>query len=914
MLYTLTPGSWTRVSNTKPWKLNEVFPIATQTAITLTTNWSVPKTIIYPYRADGTRSEVYYLIWIGGHSDFFNRGRWVSSLLNEGNSIQVGDDTQLSTDFDIYQPLGAGTETFNFTPAPQAQTITFSVPKVTLSGEDDFDQPFTEEVEIYDSFQYRGGEGLPPYESEQVTLAASSSSGLTSFVYTSSDPTVAGISNTNKLKMLKREAVIITASQAGDADWSPASASVTITPPSLKLGQTITVIAPERMNVGEFANFSYSASSGLPVQAIIHSPDIVKLAADGRLNALRPGGCAITVSQDGDEEYNSEDKPIVILVDGLPQTLTFTTIPSDLKVGDVVNLSATSSVGLAVTFSSSDPAVMSLLGGVLTINRQGYSKITAKAADSLIYTPASLTQEVAVGRGAQILLFPEMPSVPYGVGAVALVASATSELPVTAVSSNPLVAVVSNGEILVIGVGNTTITVSQTGNAYWLAAPSLQRLLSVVKSPQDITFSDLPLRMNISGKVLLKAASTSGGAVTFFVSGAALKLTEESGVLYLTGAAEGQGTVTASVAGDANYESASTSFDVAVGRQAQEIVFPRIEPRTFNFRSFSLKASASSGLPVGFSSSAPTVANVDASGLVTVNKAGVTTITASQGGNSEWLAATSLQRILIIDKGEQQISFSPPVPVPSTTASVTLSASAPGGAVVFKSSNPQVVQMSGNVALIKGLGAARIVVTQEGTPDYMPAVAVMPIFVVPLLDSVTAPLNSILDFEPHTVSVSAPTGAVAVAMVAPTTLDSEVHNSLLISPTLNMGEVVPPNTVLDQSAFSSREVSTVFTGVSPTLAGGSDHESYLVGVSPAFLGAPIVMSAAIEQDLSSYAAHTPSGPRAASECVRAKYDGRDLFDEYQASSPSAPGGYLIIQGGAYLLWRRTNEFTGRIAI
>lgn len=815
--------------------------------------------------------------------------------------------------------LRAVTYEITLVTAPVAQTITFAIPKVTLSGTDDFGQPTTQQVEIYDSFQYRGGEGLPPYESDEVTLNASSSSGLTNFTYTSSDPTVAVISNTNKLKMLKRESVTITASQAGNANWLPASVSITIAPTALKLGQTITVVAPERMNVGAFENFSYSASSGLPVVAIINSPDIIKLAADGRLNALRPGGCAITLSQNGDATYESVDKLIVIIVDGLPQTLTFTAIPSDLKVGDVVNLSATSSAGLAVSFSSSDPAIMSLVGNVLTINRQGYSKITAKAADSLIYNPASSSQEVAVGRGVQTLFFPEIPSVPYGAGAIKLVASATSELPVTAVSSNPLVAVVSDGEILVNGVGNTTITASQTGNAYWVAAPSLQRLLSVIKSPQGITFSDLPSQINISEKVLLKGTSSSGGAVTFFVSGAALKLIEESGDFYITGTAEGQGTVTATAAGNSNYEAVSVGFDVAVGRQSQEIVFPLIEPRTFNFRSFLLTASATSGLPVSFSSSAPAVASVSASGVVTVNKAGVTTITASQAGDAEWNAATSLQRFLVIDKGDQQISFFPPAPVPSTTASIALSASAPGGAVVFKSSNSQVVEINGSVAVIRGVGAARIVATQAGSGDYMPAVAVVPIFVVPVIDSVAAPSNSITDQEPHaSTAVSPSTSAVAVVMGAPLTLDREEHNSLSISPALNLGDVVPPNTVLDQSAFSSREVSTIFTGTSQTLSGGSDHESYLAGVSPAFLGTPVTVGAAIEEDLSSYASYVASvADHAASECVRAKYDGRDSFEVYLASRPSAPEGYLLIRGGAYLLWGETSGsgvFTGRIMI
>jgi hypothetical protein len=230
-----------------------------------------------------------------------------------------------------------------------------------------------------------------------------------------------------------------------------------------------------------------------------------------------------------------------------------------------------------------------------------------------------------------------------------------------------------------------------------------------------------------------------------------------------------------------------------------------------------------------------------------------------------------------------------------------------------------VVEINGSVAIIRGVGAARIVATQAGSGDYMPAVAVVPIFVVPVIDSVATPSNSITDQEPHaSTAVSSSTSAVAVVMGAPSTLDREEHNSLSVSPALNLGDVVPPNTVLDQSAFSSREVSTIFTGTSQTLSGGSDHESYLAGVSSAFSGAPVTVGAAIEEDLSSYAAYVASvADHAASECVRAKYDGRDSFEVYLASLPSAPEGYLLIRGGAYLLWGETSGsgvFTGRIMI
>lgn len=832
--------------------------------------------------------------------------------------------------------------------APVAQTITFELPEEFVEDPNSEEDPapyiwqtvnLIEELELADGTVVSTKSvpaTLSGVNSSNYRTRTSSTSELTTFTFSSSDTSAATITNGNILTYLDgTKTAVITASQSGNDHWLPATATITLSPQGDKTPQTVTLTVVTPLSIGQQAAFTSSASSGLPVAVSSTNTDVISILnssglpvdtdvvsiSNGKLLAVAPGNVIIVAVQEGNDTYAEASVGKLVVVKKTAQTVTFPTDLSGAKVGDQLQLTASSSSGLPVTFSSSDNSVAAVSeDSVLFVRSQGAADITAFQAGSGIYDTAEVTKTLTIGASDQTITFPEMAPRAFDSPAFALGAFASSNLPLTYNSSNPLVATVSSeGSVFIHKVGTTFITVNQAGNTFWTPAAPVQRLFTVTKAKQTISFSNVPSQINISEKVLLKGTSSSGGAVTFFVSGAALKLTEESGNFYIMGTAEGQGTVTATAAGDANYEAVSVDFDVAVGRQSQEIMFPHIEPRTFNFRSFSLTASATSGLPVSFSSSVPAVASVSASGTVTVNKVGVTTITASQAGDAEWNAATSLQRFLVVDKGDQQISFFPPAPVPSTTASVVLSASALGGAVVFKSSNSQVVEINGSVAVIRGVGAARIVATQAGSGDYMPAVAVVPIFVVPVIDSVATPSNSITDQEPHaSTAVSPSTSAVAVVMGAPSTLDREVHDSLLISPALNLGDVVPPNTVLDQSAFSSREASTVFTGTSQTLSGGSDHESYLAGVSSAFSGAPVTVGAAIEEDLSSYASYVASvADHAASECVRAKYDGRDSFEVYLASLPSAPEGYLLIQGGAYLLWGRTNEsgvFTGRIMI
>lgn len=98
-------------------------------------------------------------------------------------------------------------------------------------------------------------------------------------------------------------------------------------------------------------------------------------------------------------------------------------------------------------------------------------------------------------------------------------------------------------------------------------------------------------------------------------------------------------------------------------QQPQTITFPEFEDVEYDNVSFSPGATASSGLPVTYSSSNTSVASVSGSNLV-INGVGSTVITASQAGGSGYLPATSVQRTL---------NVYPRIPVMGAATSVTAS-------------------------------------------------------------------------------------------------------------------------------------------------------------------------------------------------------------------------------------------------
>jgi hypothetical protein len=82
---------------------------------------------------------------------------------------------------------------------------------------------------------------------------------------------------------------------------------------------------------------------------------------------------------------------------------------------------------------------------------------------------------------------------------------------------------------------------------------------------------------------------------------------------------------------------------------AQTIDFAALAARTYGEAPFALAATATSGLPVSYASSAEAVATVSGT-TVTIIGAGTTTITACQAGGAAWSAAVSVPQTLTVNR------------------------------------------------------------------------------------------------------------------------------------------------------------------------------------------------------------------------------------------------------------------------
>jgi hypothetical protein len=84
-----------------------------------------------------------------------------------------------------------------------------------------------------------------------------------------------------------------------------------------------------------------------------------------------------------------------------------------------------------------------------------------------------------------------------------------------------------------------------------------------------------------------------------------------------------------------------------VTKAPQDITFEPLENKTYGQESFALSASVVSGLPIVYTSSNPAVATVSGN-VVTLTGVGTTTITTTQAGNENYLAAAPVQQPLTV--------------------------------------------------------------------------------------------------------------------------------------------------------------------------------------------------------------------------------------------------------------------------
>lgn len=411
------------------------------------------------------------------------------------------------------------------------------------------------------------------------------------------------------------------------------------------------------------------------------------------------------------------------------QAITFTSTPSSPTFGGSYTVTATGGAsGQPVVFSSGSPSVCTVSGATVSFVGAGQCTINANQAGSSYYSAApTATQLFTVAKAAQTITFTS-PAPAATVGGPSYAVSATggpSGSPVVftidAVSTS--VCSISGAVVSFQHAGTCVIDANQAGNANYLAANQVQQSVAVNKGSQAISITSTPpSSAKVGGSYVPTATSNSGLTVAITLDATSTGCTLTSGTA--TFAAAGTCVIDFNQAGNADYTAAGLmQQSFAITRIAQTIS-NLVVPNNAVFAAGPglVSATASSGLAVAFSSTTAPVCTVSGT-TVTYVAAGTCTITADQGGNTQYLSAPQVFQSFAIAKANQTITFTPAGGTAGTSSTLSASSSSGLTAFVFSTSSVAVCSVSGTTVTYNRGGTCLINADQSGNGNYAAATA-----------------------------------------------------------------------------------------------------------------------------------------------------------------------------------------------
>jgi hypothetical protein len=618
------------------------------------------------------------------------------------------------------------------------------------------------------------------------TVTATASSGLpVAFTIDATASSVCSIAGAT-VSFIASGTCVIDANQAGDANWNAAPQAAQSFAVS-KNNQTIAFSSTAPVGAvvaGPTYTVTATASSGLTVAfSIDASATSVCSIAGSTVTYIGAGTCVIDANQAGDANYNAAPQVAQSFPVGKgTQTISFTSsAPVGATVGGpTYTVTATATSGLPVTLSidASAASVCSIAGPTVSFIGAGTCVIDANQAGNANYNAAPQAQQsFAVAKGNQTISFTSTApaAAQFNGSPYTVTATATSGLAVTFTidASATSVCSIAGSTVSFIGAGTCVIDANQAGDANWNAAPQVQQSFAVAKANQTISFTSTPpAPAFVNGGYTVSATASSGLAVTFSAGAPAVCTVSGSTVTFV-----GAGTciVDADQAGNADYNAAPQAQQTfTVSRNDQTITFTSTAPATAKNggATYTVSATASSGLTVTFSSATPGVCTV-ATATVTFVGAGTCTINADQAGNAAYNPAPQVQQSFLVAKGDQTIAFTSTLAAFVATGSTynAVATATSGLAVVFTidASSTSGCSVVGNVVTFNSpIGTCVIDADQPGDANWNPAPQVQQ------STSVLDPPNAVDDSDTAT-------GNVSIAVAASGVLGNDTGTSISIT-------------------------------------------------------------------------------------------------------------------------------------
>lgn len=246
-----------------------------------------------------------------------------------------------------------------------------------------------------------------------------------------------------------------------------------------------------------------SASSGLTIVYTSSNTDVVSLSG-GMATIVGAGTATITATQAGNYYFDSAVESQPVIVQKANQAINFGAQENRVFGGAPFTLTASASSGLPLSFTSSDPLIVTISGNTVSIVGVGTVMITASQSGNSNYLAANSSQSLIIQQAIQSITFPSIVDKTLGDSPFALLASSTSGLTVQYSSTSNKVSI-ANEVITLIQPGRVEVQASQPGNLNIMAASTITNSFCI--KPQAPSITEL---INSGAEVTLTSSASSG--------------------------------------------------------------------------------------------------------------------------------------------------------------------------------------------------------------------------------------------------------------------------------------------------------------------------------------------------------------------------------------------------------------------
>ena len=532
-----------------------------------------------------------------------------------------------------------------------------------------------------------------PLSTTTITVTGGSGSGATTFAIDPSTNTVCSV-NSNVVSALTGGDCVIQVTKAGDADYAPATTSVTVhinkgTQAALTEAAANTAIT---FDPSHPATTTVSASGGSGSGAISYAVDqasaTVCSITDNVVTALTGGSCVIIATKATDAFFNAATASVTIAIaKANQQALTGSSADASLTYNPTSNptttVSAQGGSGTGAISYSVDPAAVSfcsVTGNVVTGLLAGNCVIVAtKAADSQ-YKATSVSIAITIARAAQ----PALTATPAASRVFFAVSPATTDLIAIAGGAG-------TGATRSVLAGNSTTVCSITGSGLSYTATALHPGDCVITFTKagDANYLDASVDVTITVQKIQQAAlvlSANPSALTFAVSPAATTTITAAGGSgagafsyaidassnsvcsivnnVVTALSGGDCVIQVTKAGDTDYAAATAAITVKIAKAAQSTLTATADASTLTYAlaggvTTLLHTSGGSGtgtVTYAVAQASATICSVDGN-VLTALLPGTCSIVATKAADANFSAASANVTVTINKSAQAALNY-----------------------------------------------------------------------------------------------------------------------------------------------------------------------------------------------------------------------------------------------------------------